>query len=55
MPPETKRPRVKEREIILAFPYRDDGPVIEEQQTFAYLPIKDFGFKVGLLISLTVL
>jgi hypothetical protein len=55
MPPETKRPNVKEREIILAFPYRRDVPLIEDQQTFAYLPIKDFGFKVGLLVSLTIL
>jgi hypothetical protein len=54
MPPETKRPSIKKREIILAFPYRDDVPLIEDQQTFAYLPIKDFGFKVGLLISLTI-
>jgi hypothetical protein len=54
MPPETRRPNITEREIILAFPYRDDVPLIEDQQTFAYLPIKDFGFKVGLLISLTV-
>jgi hypothetical protein len=54
MPPETRRPSTGKREIILAFPHRNDVPLIEDQQTFAYLPIKDFGFKVGLLTSLTV-
>jgi hypothetical protein len=54
MPPETRRPSIEEREIVLAFPHRNGVPLIEDQQTFAYLPIKDFGFKVGLLTSLTV-
>jgi hypothetical protein len=54
MPPEAKRPGVEEREIILAFPYRDDVFLVEDQKTFAFLPIRDFGFKVGLLISIAV-
>jgi hypothetical protein len=37
-------------EVVLAFPVDEDSePVIENQQVFAYLPIRDFGFSVGVL------
>jgi hypothetical protein len=48
---EGKRLDISEREIILAFPCHNGIPRIEDQQTFAYLPVKDFGLKVGLRSS----
>ena len=32
--------------IVLAFPHRDHKPLVEDQKTYAYLPINSFGFRV---------
>ncbi len=35
-------------EVVLAFPLTTDGkPLIERQQLFAFLPVRELGFKVG--------
>ncbi|KAF2177739.1 hypothetical protein K469DRAFT_676716 [Zopfia rhizophila CBS 207.26] len=46
LPPEPNRPDHTESEILLAFPIKDDGsPKIESQSVYAFLPIRDYGFK----------
>ena len=50
---EEKRASADKSEIILAFPVRDGMPWLENQRTYAYLPIRDLGFEVCLPISLT--
>lgn len=44
---EEKRPDVTESEIVLAFPLTPEGSAdsIESHAVFAFLPIRDFGFK----------
>ena len=44
---EDKRRDVKETEIILAFPLKEDGSpdVSKEQYVFAFLPVRKYGFK----------
>lgn len=44
---EEKRKDVKETELILAFPLKEDGSADanEEQKVFAYLPTREYGFK----------
>ena len=38
-------------EVVLAFPVDDNSvPVIENQEVYAYLPIRDFGFTVGICL-----
>jgi hypothetical protein len=44
---EPKRESVRESEIILAFPLnRNLGPLVEDQNVHAFLPIRRYGFKV---------
>lgn len=40
------QPNSGETTIKLAFPHRDLCPLIEDQKTYAYLPINSFGFRV---------
>jgi hypothetical protein len=47
LPPEEKRDGVRESELLLAFPVDDDNqPKVDAQEVFAFLPIRDYGFKV---------
>jgi hypothetical protein len=48
--PENRRADVEETEIVLAFPVGGNlRPLLRErQQTYAYLPIEDYGFNVSL-------
>jgi len=34
-------------EVVLAFPFEDDEPIIVDQETYAYLPMGNFGFSVS--------
>ncbi|CAG9991795.1 unnamed protein product [Clonostachys byssicola] len=48
LPPEPKREHHTETTIVLAFPVRGEAnhePVVEQQDTYAVHPIKDYGFK----------
>lgn len=48
LPKEDRREGVKTTEVTLAFPLDGSGePSVGRQQAFAFLPIDDFGFKVG--------
>jgi len=48
LPLEPKRPACTLTEILLAFPVKTPGePWIESQKVYAFLPIRDYGFKVG--------
>lgn len=48
MPIDAKRPGCTQSEIILAFPLlaRDEEKELAPQKVYAFLPIRDFGFKV---------
>jgi hypothetical protein len=47
LPPEEKREGVRESELLLAFPVDDENqPKLDAQQVYAFLPIRDYGFKV---------
>ena len=49
MPPEPKREGCTHSEIMLAFPIFDlNRAKIDSQQVYAFLPIRDYGFKVCL-------
>ncbi|KAJ4321823.1 hypothetical protein N0V84_005118 [Fusarium piperis] len=46
LPDDPKRPGCTDSEILLAFPTADDGsPCISSQHVYAFLPIRDYGFK----------
>jgi hypothetical protein len=48
MPSESKRTGCNQTEIILAFPFLDSNEaILEPQQVYAFLPIRDYGFKVS--------
>lgn len=48
LPPEPKRPGCHESEILLAFPLDQfEEPLIASQNVYAFLPIRNYGFKVG--------
>jgi hypothetical protein len=48
MPNERARRDIREAEIVLAFPLdATDSPVIEDQHTFAFLPLRKAGYKVS--------
>jgi hypothetical protein len=48
LPSEQKREGVSESELLLAFPVDENNePKLDPQQVFAFLPIRDYGFKVG--------
>lgn len=44
---EEKRPNISETQVILAFPLNEDGTARADttHPVFAYLPVRDFGFK----------
>lgn len=45
--PDPKRPSTTQSEILLAFPIAQDGePWITSQKVYAFLPVRDYGFKV---------
>lgn len=47
MPSESQRNNIHQSEVTLAFPVKDDGsPIAHEQQTFTFLPIGNYGFRV---------
>ena len=47
---ESRRPGAEETDIVLAFPVTDDeGPIVEDQALYAYLPLRRYGFKVRLI------
>lgn len=47
LPPNRQR-EYNTAEAVIAFPVDErDVPIIESQQVYAYLPIRDFGFSVG--------
>lgn len=53
LPLEPKRPDCHESEILLAFPLRRSLSIVEEpliasQKVYAFLPIRDYGFKVSM-------
>jgi hypothetical protein len=50
--PETeKRPGIEQSEVELAFPItRQETPLIKQQQVFAHLPMRPFGFQVWTLL-----
>ena len=53
MPNDSKRVGVTESEIVLAFPLSAEGkPVERTQETHAFLPIQDYGFKVSPMIPI---
>jgi hypothetical protein len=45
LPREEKRPGISESEVVLAFPIKDDVPIIANQQVFAHLPLREYGFQ----------
>ena len=48
LPAEEKRPGITQSEIQLAFPLTENGtPLIKEQQVFAHLPLREYGFQVS--------
>lgn len=47
MPEEEKRQGVSVSEAILAFPLKGGNPEIQKRQTYAFLPIGHYGFKVS--------
>jgi hypothetical protein len=48
LPRDERRPGVQQSEVVLAFPVTRDGdPVINDQYTYAYLPIAQYGFAVS--------
>lgn len=47
LPPEAARMNRDRAEVVLAFPITSDSrPIVEQQLTFSFLPIRKFGFKV---------
>lgn len=47
LPEVEKRPNCTQTEILLAFPTTQSGePWVESQNVYAFLPIRDYGFKV---------
>jgi hypothetical protein len=46
LPYEEKRPGISESDVVLAFPIENGVPVIADQQVFAHLPLRQYGFQV---------
>jgi hypothetical protein len=48
LPPEPKRPNCCESQAVLAFPLSElEGASMASQNVYAFLPIRDYGFKVS--------
>lgn len=51
MPGEERRPGITSTRLLLAFPMgKNNEPVLNEQDVFAFLPIRSYGFKVSRLL-----
>lgn len=47
LPIDERRAEVTASEVVLAFPISEDtGPIIEDQNVYAFLPVDDYGFSV---------
>jgi hypothetical protein len=47
LPSVAQRNGVSQSDVLLAFPMKDNEPELAEQQVFAFLPIRSYGFAVG--------
>jgi hypothetical protein len=48
MPLEAKRRGMESSEVVLAFPFIENKPAFHVQKAYAFLPIRNSGFRVGL-------
>lgn len=49
LPEDLVRPNISTAEVVLAFPVDDDfEPIETHQYTYAYLPVRNLGFKVSI-------
>jgi len=55
MPQEARRPEADYADISLAFPYYEEDAVIRSQATFAFLPIRHYGFDVRLPVAVQLI
>jgi hypothetical protein len=46
MPHHSKRQKEQKSQIVLAFPFDENGPIVDEQQLFAFLPFKKIRLSV---------
>jgi hypothetical protein len=54
LPAEEKRDGVRESEVILAFPLDGNNePLLEPQTIYAYLPIREYGFRVSCIYQIS--
>ena len=50
MPEHSSRPGVRESRIVLAFPFNDtNGPIIDNQHIFAFMPLRKTSLSVNQL------
>jgi hypothetical protein len=49
---DDRREGVKQTEVVLAFPLKQGRPRVRAQDTYAYLPINDYGFNVSSFLSI---
>lgn len=47
LPHDSRRAGITSSEIVLAFPLQNGEPYITSQLVYAYLPLRDFGFRVS--------
>lgn len=47
MPDDPKRRGMSSSEVVLAFPFKDGKPTFAKQQAYAFLPIRESGFRVS--------
>lgn len=50
MPNEPKRDGIKTSEVVLAFPFIEHKPAFHMQKAYAFLPVRDSGFRVSVYI-----
>lgn len=55
MPLEAKRKGMESSEVVLAFPFMGSKPAFHVQKAYAFLPIRDCGFRVGLVSCILLL
>jgi hypothetical protein len=55
MPIEAKRKGMESSEVVLAFPLIENKPAFHVQKAYAFLPIRDSGFRVGLVSRILLL
>jgi hypothetical protein len=46
LPHDSRREGIASSEVVLAFPLKDGYPALASQLVYAFLPLKDFGFRV---------